>query len=105
MQPPASRLGAAAGAAEAVTATRRPKGCLCCPTIRLPALISLPCAACFVLPWLYCLQDAVYKYFEVILIDPAHKCIRKVCEAAGGGALLLGAGCAAAWRWTRSCWA
>lgn len=24
-------------------------------------------------------QDAVYKYFEVILVDPAHKAIRKVC--------------------------
>ena len=27
-------------------------------------------------------QDAVYKYFEVILIDPAHKCIRTVRQAA-----------------------
>jgi hypothetical protein len=32
---------------------------------------------------LYCLQDAVYKYFEVILVDPAHKAIRKVGTPAG----------------------
>ena len=47
--------------------------------------MSPPCTAC--LYRLYCLQDAVYKYFEVIMVDPHHKCIRKV----GGGWWVLGA--------------
>jgi hypothetical protein len=50
---------------------------------------SLPCAACLYRP--YRLQDAVYKYFEVILVDPAHKCIRKVGTTAAGSE----SGCAA----------
>jgi hypothetical protein len=33
---------------------------------------------------LYRLQDAVYKYFEVILVDPAHKAIRKVSLGSSG---------------------
>lgn len=42
-------------------------------------------------------QDAVYKYFEVILVDPAHKAIRTVRRAPGSlvrGAELAVAGLA-----------
>ena len=42
------------------------------PPPNRPAHACLPCP-----------QDAVYKYFEVILVDPAHKAIRKVRSPAG----------------------
>ena len=29
------------------------------------------------------LQDSTYKYFEIVMVDPHHKCVRKVSAIAG----------------------
>ena len=39
------------------------------------------------------LQDSTYKYFEIVMVDPHHKCVRKVSAIAGLHLFLQDRGC------------
>ena len=59
-------------------------------------IARLPCLADGKLPFsdaMIVLQDSTYKYFEIVMVDPHHKCVRKVSTIAGLHLLRQDRGC------------
>ena len=77
-QPGALRAGPGVGRALEGAGRAAAGGGDAAPPPPSPTLGLLPRPCPHTHPPTPCAQDAVYKYFEVILVDPAHKAIRKV---------------------------
>ena len=58
-----------------------------------PSLQGLADGKLVFLNVLLLLQDSTYKYFEIVMVDPHHKCVRKVGAIAGLHMFQQGKGC------------